>query len=114
MGVFRPCEYNHRLHCKLKKGRCPLSDKRFETRIEQWLLMGRTPKSIDFCTPFISSPSSSSHEMAMIRLADVAVLFDDDTVIWTFYQTLKMTYRTCREFRSAYWKWKKRLMPIKG
>ena len=51
--------------------------------------------------------------MAMIRLADVAVLFDDDTLIWAFYQKLKMTYRTCREFRGAYWKWKKRLMRLK-
>jgi len=107
------CHYNSHLTCPIKKGRCPLKDRRFDNNIERWLLCGRTPRSIDFRTDFTPGKINPNNvQNTLNRLAETALLFDDMDPVAKFYELGGMTYKLCRIIRRGYWRWRKHLMPV--
>lgn len=109
------CIINPSLQCRYSTSSCAATDAAFLAILERWLLVGRTPRALTFCTTF--SHNNDFHA-AIIRLAEVAVCFsgqgddglpyDDEPIVLGYLATGRMTYRVCRALRRARAKWKRR------
>jgi hypothetical protein len=102
----RPCSYNHRLRCTVRRKLCPFRDGAFLRLAYRYLASNRTPKSPEFLAGSKKTLTTNiSRLFQQEKVADLGLIFKDYDLVKRFFAQGKVSRRMCREFRRYYRKY---------